>query len=162
MGFAIGYDTSNPSSLALVNGKGFNPGDVIEDGSGKTWVYVKATAAITIYDTVVYDETYTTVVAPLSTSNDARGDKLGVAAVAFASGEYGFLQIYGPCTINVASAVAANAQLTTTSIVGVLDDSTTASQIVAEGIFVTTANTASLVATAAAVLNWPQVGATLT
>jgi len=160
MGFAIGYNPTNPSSTAQTDGKGFAPGDQIEDGSGNVWVYVKASAAISQYDTVTYDETFITTVTPLTTSNAARGDKLGVASVAFASGDYGFLQIYGPCTMNVAASCAPNAQLTATSVAGVLDDATTASLIVADAIY-TTAASASVAASKAGVLNWPAVGRTL-
>lgn len=160
MGFAIGYNPSQPSASALTSGKGFTPGDQIEDGSGRTWVYVKATSAISQYDVVTYDETFITAVAPVTTSNAARGDKLGVASVAFSSGEYGFLQVFGPCTINVAASCAPNAELTMTSVAGVLDDATTASLKVADGT-IQTATSASVAAAKAAVLNWPVVGRTL-
>jgi len=160
MGFAIGINPTNPSATAQTDGKGFAPGDQIEDSAGNVWVYVKATAAITIYDTVTYDETFITAVTPVTTTNAARGDKLGVAAAAMASGDYGFLQIYGPCTINVATLCVPNAELTFTSVAGVLDDATTASLKVADNVFQTAAS-ASVAATKAAVLNWPQCGRTL-
>jgi hypothetical protein len=161
MGFAIGYDLSNPSSTALTDGKGFAPGDQIEDSAGNTWVYVKATATIVQYDVVTYDETYITTVAPVQTSNAARGDKLGVAAAAFSSGEYGWLQIYGPCTLNVLGSCNANVELTVSATAGDVDDATTASLKVADGIVLTAANSASVVAGKAGMLNWPQVGRTL-
>lgn len=160
MGFAIGINPSQPSASAQTDGKGFSPGDVIEDYAGNQWVFVKASAAISQYDVVTYDETFITTVTPLTTSNAARGDKLGVAPVAFASGDYGWLQIYGPCTFNVAASCAPNAQLTATSVAGVLDDATTASLIVADDIY-TTAASASVAASKAGVLNWPAVGRTL-
>jgi len=144
----------------MTDGNGFAPGDVIEDYSGKTWVYVKASAAIAQYDVVTYDETFTTTVAPVSTSNDARGDKLGVAAAAFASGEYGFLQIYGPCTLKVLASCNPNTELTITATAGSLDDATTASLMVADGI-VTTAASVSVAAAQAGVLNFPIIGRTL-
>lgn len=152
----------NPTETVtdLTQGRGYNPGDRGEL-QGKEYVYVKASANIAQYDVVTFDETYITTVAPVSTSNDARGDKLGVAAVAITSGDYGWVQIYGPTTFNVASACAANAELVTTGTAGALDDATTASLIVADGIFVTTANSASAVASAAGILNYPQVGRTL-
>lgn len=145
----------------FTSGKTFSPGDRAEDHNGKQYIYVKASSAIAQYDVVTYDETYITTVAPLSTSNDARGDKVGVAPVAIASGSYGWVQIFGPCSFRVASACAANVELTTTATGGVLDDATTASLIVVDGIFVTTANTASAAASAAGILNYPQVGRTL-
>lgn len=160
MGFAIGYNPTQPSATAQTNGKGFAPGDQIEDSSGNVWVYVKATATIAQYDVVTYDETFTTVVAPVSTSNAARGDKLGVASVAFASGDYGFIQVYGPCTMNVLASCAPNAELTVSSTAGSLDDATTASLKVADGT-IQTASSVSVASSKAGVLNWPAVGRTL-
>lgn len=146
---------------ALTGGKTFAVGDRAEDYNGNQYIYVKASSAIAQFDVVTFDETYNTTVAPLSTSNDARGDKVGVAPAAIASGSYGWLQIYGPCSFKVASACAANVELTTTGTGGVLDDATTASLIVVDGIYVTTVNTASAAASAAGILNYPQVGRTL-
>lgn len=153
----------NPAETVtnLAQGRGYNPGD-IGTLQGKAYVYVKASAAIAQYDVVTFDETWITTVAPLTTSNDARGDKVGVAAVAIASGDYGWLQIYGPTTFKTASACAANVELVTTSVSGTLDDATTASLIVVDNIFVTTAHSASVASTAAGILNYPQVGRTLT
>lgn len=162
MATLIGFKADQVDT-ALTSGKTFSPGDRAEDYNGKQYIYVKASAAVSQYDVVTFDETYLTTVAPLSASNDARGDKVGVAPVDIASGSYGWLQIYGPCSFKVASACAANAELTTTTsaTAGALDDATTASLIVVDGIFVTTANTASAVASAAGILNYPQVGRTL-
>lgn len=161
MGFAIGINPTSTFSI-LTDGRGFSPGDSIEDADGKQYVFVKASAAINIYDVVTYDETYITTVTPVTTSNAARGDKLGVAAVAFASGDYGWLQVYGPCTINVATLCAPNVELTFTSVAGVLDDATTASLKVADNVIQTAVSASATVATTkAAVLNWPAAGRTL-
>lgn len=152
----------NPTETVtdLTQGRGFNPGDRGEL-NGKEYVYVKASANIAQYDVVTFDETYITTVAPLSTSNDARGDKIGVAATAITSGDYGWLQIYGPCTLNVLASCNANVELTTTASGGALDDATTSSLMVAEGIFLTAANSASIAAAKDGILNYPQVGRTL-
>ena len=110
------------STMAMAtDGRAFGVGDLYEDSSGNQWVFVKASASFGQYDVVTYDETYNTTVAALSTSNDARGDKCGVAAVAFASGDYGWLQIYGPCTMNVKASCAANVRINTTTTAGSLD-----------------------------------------
>ena len=160
MGFAIGASTTN-TFTSLTEGKGFNLGDVVEDGDGKQWVFVKASAAIALYDVVTYDETFTTVVAPLGTANDARGDKIGVAAVAFASADYGWLQIYGPCTMNVLASCVANVRLNTTATAGSLDDDGTSSSMVADSIYLTATRTSSSAGAAAGILNFPAIGATL-
>ena len=151
----IGANTAATSTTAE-----FGLGDRHTDHDGKVWTYVQASASIAQYDVVTYDETYYTTVAPVSTSNDARGDKLGVAPVAFADNEYGWLQIYGPCTLNVLASCAPNVELTTTATGGSLDDATTASLIVADGI-VTTAASVSVASAKAGVLNFPIVGRTL-
>lgn len=152
----VGANLASDSTTPL-----FGVGDVFEDYNGNVYVYVKATSAIAQYDAVTYDETFSTTVAPVSSSNDARGDKLGVAPVAIASGSYGWLQIYGPCTLTVLGSCAANVELATTATAGSLDDATTTGFIVAEGIFVTAANSASSAAAKAAILNFPQCGRTL-
>lgn len=155
MSALIGANTAATTTTAE-----FGLGDRHIDHDGKIWTYVQASAAIAQYDVVVYDETYTTLAAPVSTSNDARGDKLGVAAVAFADNEYGWLQVYGPCTLNVLASCAPNVELTVTATGGSLDDATTASLIVADGI-VTTAASVSVASAKAGVLNFPVVGRTL-
>ena len=152
----IGANTASDSTTAL-----FGLGDLYTDSSSNQYVYVKASSAIAQYDCATYDETFTTVVAPVSTSNKARGDKLGVAPVAIASGSYGWLQIYGPCTVNVLGSCNANVELTITSTAGSLDDATTSSLVVADGIVITTSNSASSAAAKAGVLNFPACGRTL-
>lgn len=147
---------------SFVGGKTFTPGDLGEDYLGKQYVYVRATSAINQYDTVTFDETYSTVVAPVTTSNGARGDKLGVAPVAIASGSYGWVQVYGPCVINVATLCAPNVELTFTSVAGVLDDATTASLKVADDVIQTAVSVSTATATTkAAILNFPKCGRTL-
>jgi hypothetical protein len=155
----IGGKTDS-SSTSLTDGKGFNPGDRYVDHAGKEWVFVKASASIGQYDVATYDETYVTTVAGVSTSNDARGDKIGVAAVDFASSAYGWLQIYGPCTMNVKASVSANARLNTTATAGYPDSSGTSGSFQLEGIYLTAARTASD-GSAAGVLNYPITGTVL-
>lgn len=138
----------------------FKVGQRFQDDDGKQWVYVKASAAIAQYDVVTFDETQNTTVAPLSTSNDARGDRVGVAPVAIASGSYGWLQIYGACTMNVLASCAANVRLNTTGTAGSLDDDGTATTMAVDGIYLTAARAASN-GSAAGILNYPAVGVTL-
>ena len=152
----IGANTASDSTDAK-----FGLGDLYEDQSGNVFVYVKASSAIAQYDAATYDETFTTVVAPVSTSNKARGDKLGVAPVAIASGSYGWLQVYGPCTINVLGSCVANVELTITATAGSLDDATTTGLVVADNAFLTATNSATAAAAKAGILNFPQCGRTL-
>lgn len=138
----------------------FGVGDLYTDQEGKVWVYVKASASIGQYDVATFDETFNTTVAGVSTSNDARGDKIGVAAVNFASSDYGFLQIYGPCTMNVKASVPANTRLNTTATAGYPDASGTSGSFQLEGIYLTAARTASD-GSAAGILNYPITGTVL-
>lgn len=151
----IGANLASDSTTPL-----FGLGDQYEDNNGNVYVYVKSTSAIAQYDVVTYDETYTGVVAPVSTTNDARGDRVGVAPVAIASGSYGWLQIYGPCTMNVLASCAANVRINTTGTAGSLDDDGTTSSQQVEGIYLTTARTASN-GSAAGILNYPIIGVLL-
>lgn len=155
MSIIIGANTASVSTTPT-----HGLGDLFTDQDGKVWVYVQASASISQYDVVTYDETYYTTVAPVTTSNAARDDKLGVAPVAFANDDYGWLQIYGPCSLNVAANCVPNAELTMTSVAGVIDDATTASLKVADGIATTAAST-SAASTKAGILNYPKVGRTL-
>jgi hypothetical protein len=151
----IGANTASDSTDAK-----FGVGDLSTDYAGNVFVYVKASSAIAQYDVVTYDETYNTTVAPLSTSNDARGDKVGVAPVAIASGSYGWVQISGPATANVLASCAANVRLNTTGTAGSLDDDGTTSAMQVQGIYLTAARTASN-GSAAAILNYPFIDAQL-
>ena len=160
MAIVIGFKADQVDT-ALTSGKTFAPGDIAEDYQGKQYRYVKASSAIAQYDVVTVDPaTYITTVAPLGTANDARGNYVGVAPAAIASGSYGWVQIYGPCTMNVLASCAANVRLNTTGTAGSPDDDGTASSMVIDGLYLTTAR-GSTAGSAAGVLNFPAVGATL-
>lgn len=159
MSAIIGAKT-NATFSSTTDGRMFGPGDLYEDQSGNQWVFVKTSASIGQYDVVTYDETYITTVAGVSTSNDARGDKCGVASVAFASGDYGWLQIWGPCTMNVKASCAANVRINTTTTAGSPDDDGTTGSIQIEGMYLTAARTTTD-GSAAGILNYPVQGATL-
>lgn len=159
MATLIGFSASQVDT-AFTNGKTFSPGDRNEDYNGKQYIYVKASSAIAQYDVVTFDETFITTVAPLSTSNDARGDLVGVAAVAIASGSYGWLQIYGPCTMNVKASCAANVRLNTTATGGSPDDDGTTGAMAIDGLYLTTAR-GGTDGSAPGILNYPAVGVTL-
>lgn len=156
----VGANVNNSwtSAELTASGSGFAVGDQFTDHNGKRYVFVKTSAAVAQYDAVTYDETYSTTVAPLTTSNDARGDKVGVAPVAIASGSYGWLQIEGPCTLTVKASCAANVRLNTTATY--LDDDGTAGSMQVEGIYLTTAR-GGTDGSAAAILNFPIIGVTL-
>ena len=101
----------------------------------------------------------------LSTSNDARGQIVGVtvSAIPGTSGTvvgYGWVQVKGTATARVLASAAANVRLNTTATAGVLDDDGTAGSFQVQGLYLTTANGASPAA-APCVLNYPFVDVTL-
>lgn len=160
MAIVIGFN-ANQVDTAFTNGKTFSPGDLAEDYLGKQYRYVKASSSIAQYDVCTIDPaTYTTTVAPLGTANDARGNYIGVAPVAIASASYGWLQIFGPCTMNVLASCAANVRLNTTGTAGSPDDDGTSTTMSLDGIYLTTARGGTN-GSAPGVLNFPAVGVTL-
>lgn len=133
--------------------------EVASDEAGKEYVYVQANGALDAQDVVVIDETGQAVVANLTNTASAFGDRVGVVNVAFADNEYGWAQIYGPTTANVLASAAANATLNSTATDGTLDDDGGSGSEDIDGLVLTTANGGSTAA-AACMLNYPTVGAT--
>ena len=146
--------TQTVASTETYTGKMFGLGDRRSDG-GKEWVFVQANGAITAAGYVCQiDEDYQA--AMVSTTGDAIGDLIGVAGVAFADNDYGWLQVAGPCVVRVAANAAANVRLNSTATAGQLDDDGAASAMAIDGLVLTTANGGSA-ATAAAVLSFPKI-----
>jgi hypothetical protein len=150
-------DTYSPAA-ALQTGKGFGLGDFHRDDVGRAFIYVQASAAIAASDVVQITSDY--AVANVTTANGLRGTKIGVAPVAFASGEFGWVQVDGPATVNVLANCAANVRLNTTATAGKLDDDGTAGSRHIQGIALTTANGAGTNARAA-IIYYPFVDATI-
>lgn len=139
----IGVDILNPRSAAEVpQGQSFGLGDRHVDHTGNEYVFVLAgVGGITANFVATIDEAYGAVM--VSTSNDARGDLLGVAFATIAAGSSGWVQVKGVCNVQVAASCAANARLNTTATAGQLDDDGTAGSFTCDGIFLTTARAAS-------------------
>ena len=156
----IGVDILNPVTAAeLTQGKGFGLGDRHIDQTGNEYVYVQAgVGGITANFVATIDEAYGAVM--VSTSNDARGDLLGVAPATIAANSFGWVQVKGVCNVQVAASCAANVRLNTTATAGQLDDDGTAGSITCDGIFLTTARAASA-GTAPAVVNYSMQGVTI-
>lgn len=158
MSTLIGVKADAPAA-SLTDGKSFGLGDRHVAHDGKEYVYVQADGAVTAAGyVVVIDETYQAVM--VSTSNDARGDLIGVALAAFADNDYGWVQVKGPASVRVAASAAANARLNTTATAGQLDDDGTAGAFEILGLVLTTVNGGSA-ATAAGLLNYPSIGPVL-
>lgn len=128
---------------------------------GKEWVFCQATTAITGAGyCCTFDEAY--AAAMLSTSNDARGDLVGVPAVAAGSGEYLWLQVKGPAQVLCVAATAVNTRLNATATAGQLDDNGSASGgVEVQNIFVTTSTASSAAGLNPCILNYPIQGAVI-
>ena len=156
----IGVDVLSPRTAAEVaQGQSFGLGDRHIDHLGNEYVFVLAgVGGITANFVATIDEAYGAVM--VSTSNDARGDLLGVALATIAANSYGWVQVKGVCNVQVAASCAANVRLNTTATAGQLDDDGTAGSITCDGVFLTTARGAGA-GTAPAVLNYAIQGATI-
>lgn len=160
MNAIVGARLADTMSAALMTmtGKGFGLGDRYVNNQGNEYVFVQASGAIAANDTVFFNSSY--IATSITTANGARGNLCGVAGVAFASGEYGWVQVKGPTTMSVKASCAANVRLNTTATAGFPDDDGTASSKQIQGIYLTAARAASD-GTAAGILNYPYVDATL-
>lgn len=151
----IGANPKAPAA-SILDGKSFAVGDRYVAFNGNEFVYVQASGAITGAGYVVtIDETYQA--AMISTSNDAGGDLVGVAAAAFADNDFGWVQVKGVCDIQVAASAAANVALNTTTTAGQLDDDGTTASYDIVGLVLTTAQGSGGAGAAAGVINYPSV-----
>lgn len=108
----------------------FSVGEGAVDSDGGHWRFVKASEDIAAFDAVKIDDDYgiarlTTTIAGTEPTN------VGIAQVAFKSGEYGWV-FEGPgggigkgIKVNVLVSCAADAKLYTTATAGKLDDTST-------------------------------------
>lgn len=152
-------DDTMTSAIMTASGRGFGLGDKLVRHDGTEWVFVQAAAAIAQYDVVYFTSAYQA--SSLSTANDARGNLCGVAGVAFASGDYGWVQVKGPAgNANVLASAAANVRLNTTATAGSLDDDGTVGSMQVQGIYLTTARGGTN-GPAPAILNYPYIDVTL-
>ena len=146
-------------TYAAGDSKGFGLGDRYVDDAGREYVFVVAGGAITGAAYVcTIDAAYSATM--LSTANDARGNLVGIPLAAFASGEFGWLQVKGPSTIRVLASAVANTRLNTTATAGALDDDGTVGAMQVQGAYITTTN-GGATANVAAILNYPFVDVTI-
>lgn len=131
------------------------------DQDGNVYTYVQADGALGQYDCVVIDETGQAVVANLTTTASAFGDKAGAVQVAFADDEYGWVLRAGVGEVNGLTSCAANVSIHSTATDGHLDDAGTSGAETIDGIVLTTAVGGGGADSVAAHLNYPTVGATL-
>lgn len=129
----------------------------------KVYMYVRAAAAISANFVVdINGSTY--AAAQTTTTSGAPGTGTGksmaVAPISFASGDYGWVQVYGNGLVQVAASCAAYTNLNTTATAGQIDDDATTGARRVDGIILNTARAASA-GTASAWINWPRIGSTI-
>lgn len=136
----------------------FELGTRMMGAAGKEYVYVQADGAITANDVVLITEAFQADQLDTTNSASAFGDMVGVAGATFADNEYGWVQIKGACSVNVGTSCAANTAVNSTGTAGRVDDDATSGAEVVTGLVTTGAESSNV---AAAMLNYPSVGATL-
>ena len=128
-------------------------GTCITATDGQQYEYVHASAAITQYDFVGIDENWEA--AGLTAAMVDDGWSVGVAQVAFADNDLGWVSIKGHnLQGRVAVSCAEDVALRTTGSAGVIDDNTTGSLL--DGIVVVATNTVTATAAVEVLLTWPR------
>lgn len=99
---------------------------------GKAYVYVQANGAITGdgYVVSIDNDGQATMTDTDTAATILEGNRVGVADVAFADNEYGWVQVYGPCGVRSEQDALANKKLKSTADAGQIDDAA------ATGIFI--------------------------
>ena len=120
----------------------------------KEYIFVEASGAIDQYDVVVISESGSA--AALTRSNDAYGDRCGVAPVAIADDDFGWVQVMGACTVNAKASCAANVKLYSSATAGHIDDATASSESI-EPIALTSARASSDGTAPAMIVSQPSV-----
>jgi hypothetical protein len=143
---AIGHDLDK-TYTSLTDGKGFSLGDRVCSHDGKDFVFVQAGGAIAANDAVAIAEDYQAIALTTAAAED--GHKIGVAPVAFADDEYGWVQVRGVCELNVLGAYAADGILYTTATAGSLDDAAATTLCRIHGLIGTEAGTTGATTVAA-------------
>lgn len=155
LGVAIGRVDDDPA---------FSLGQQATGDDGSLWNYCKlGTGGVTgLGYVLIIDEDWLAVMASLTTSASAFGQRMGVwpSSDAGAENQYGWVQTGGVCdAIQVLASAAANVALNTTATDGALDDDGTAGSENASGIVLTTAKSAAQGNAPGVIFN-PVVGAT--
>ncbi len=142
-GASLGSLSALTAAEITGGGKGFSVNDTYVDFAGNGYIFVSAATAITGAGFVCRVSS-TGAADMISTSNDARGERVGVALHPFAAGEFGWLQTNGVfANIQVLASCAANTRLNTTATAGALDDDGTAGSFAIDHIVLTTARAAT-------------------
>ena len=113
----------------IPEGRGFKVGTRVTTHDGKSYIYAQSASAIAQYNVVAVNLS-TGIAAALSTTTAPAAEAIGVAQIAIASGEYGWVQTYGRGKVKVLGACVKNINLWTTATAGSLDDATASTYMV--------------------------------
>lgn len=143
---ALGVNLALTYAGTTTDGAGapFSMGQIVEGTDATIWVFVQAGAAISQYAFVAIDENFQAQ--PITGARVTEGQRVGVAQVAFADNEFGWVAISGSGSIKglVRSSCASGVPLyTDVSGAGFLDDSATATQALIEGVVILTTQSSS-------------------
>lgn len=135
-------------------GNQFVVGQTVTSDEGRVYMYVHASAAVSLYDVVGIGEDFEA--APLTKAMADDGWMVGVAnEVALSDNDFGWVCIKGSdVEVNVLASCAADVALYTTGTAGKLDDNST-SQTKIDGIVSTEANGTST-SNVTCILTWPK------
>jgi hypothetical protein len=152
----LGVDfTATPAGTgtSFDQGNEFELGTQVTANDGSVWLYVHASAAIAQYDVVGVSEAYEA--APLSKAMADDGWIIGLAQVAFADNDFGWVALKGTKSlkISLAASCAADVALYTTSTAGTLDDASTSQTKIDGLVAVTSISTAT---SSTCIATWPK------
>ncbi len=161
------------SQTGALSGAGPRPhrsyglGDCYKHDDGTFWVYCQANGALSGDGYVVsVDESYNAT--ELTTAASAFGDRIGIchsqaadgSSLAVTTGQRGWVQVYGASSVRVAASAAANAQLTSTTTTGELDDAAGTGTRNIRGLVINTTQGGSAGLNTTGLLNWPELQGT--
>lgn len=119
----LGVDTANVNSdITKAGGGGHGLLEQWEDGAGGKWIFVKASTAFTLGDTVWIKPSGAGT--PITFAAAAKPGRIGFAQVAFTVDYYGWVKTEGAVTLRGGASCNANVPLYTSATAGVLDDAT--------------------------------------
>ena len=151
----VTYATATNTTPVLGGGKGFTVGARMAARNGKEYVFAQSATSIAVGD-VVAIASDTGIAAGLTTATSAASETIGVAQVALASGDYGWVQIYGACGVKVLGSAVKAVPLFSTVTAGSLDDAT-ASNYLVSGIQILSTNPSATATVMSAFIAYPKV-----
>lgn len=112
------------STTATYEGGYFGLGDAVETHDGKRYMFVNASTSITSFQACAIDSAFSAQ--PLTSATALVGPRIGVAPNNISSGSWGWVQIYGACSVSALSTCSSASALYATATAGAVDDTGTA------------------------------------